>query len=129
MGTPFPRVAGLLGAASFLLFGAWAMAGPASFYDRIARFEPYNQHFVQDIGAFQLGLGAVLLLATLAPQLGTLTVALLGTGTGAAAHAVSHVIGRNLGGRPSSDIPTFVVLAALLLGAGMWQQRTERVSS
>lgn len=115
-------VAGVAG-TSFLLFGAWAMVGSRSFYERMARFDPYNQHFVQDnLGAFQFGLGAVLFLAALAPRLDTLTMALLGTGVGAAAHGVSHVIGRELGGRPASDIPTFVVLAALLLGAGLWHR-------
>lgn len=124
MAARFPKIVGVVGGLSFLLFGAWAMIGPYSFFDQIALFEPYNRHFVQDIGAFQLGLGAVLLLATLSPALESLTVALVGTGVGAAAHAVSHIIGRDLGGKPSSDIPTFVVLAALLVGAGAWQWRS-----
>ena len=124
MALRFPRIVGVVGGISFALFGAWAMAAPESFFDRIALFEPYNQHLLQDIGAFQLGLGAVLLLATLAPALDSLTVALLGTGVGAAAHAISHVIGRDLGGKPSSDIPMFVVLAALLVGAGAWHWRS-----
>lgn len=124
MALRFPRIVGVVGGISFVLFGAWAMAAPESFFDRIALFEPYNQHLLQDIGAFQLGLGAVLLLATLAPALDSLTVALLGTGLGAAAHAISHVIGRDLGGKPSSDIPMFVVLAALLIGAGAWHWRS-----
>jgi hypothetical protein len=113
-----PNLIGIVGGISFVAFGAWAMAAPESFFDRIARFEPYNQHFVQDIGAFQLGLGAVLLLATLTTRIDPLALALLGTGAGAAAHAASHVLGRDLGGRPTSDIPTFAVLAVLLLGAG-----------
>jgi hypothetical protein len=39
------------------------MVDPRSFFTALAAFEPYNQHFIQDIGAFQIGLGAVLLLA------------------------------------------------------------------
>jgi hypothetical protein len=47
----------------FLVFGAWAFADPESFFDEVATFEPYNQHLIQDVGAFQIGLGAVLLIA------------------------------------------------------------------
>lgn len=118
MALRFPKIVGVTAGLSFLLFGVWAMAAPESFFDRIALFEPYNQHLFQDVGAFQIGLGAVLLLASLRPQLPTMPVALFGTGAGATAHAVSHVIGRDLGGRPSSDIPTFVLMAVLLLAAG-----------
>ena len=121
----FPKVVAVVGGLFFLVFGIWAMADPESFYD-LATFEPYNQHFLQDIGAVQIGLGAVLLLATLQPQLESLTLALLGTGLGGAAHAVSHVIGRDLGGNPSRDIPLFVLVAALLLAAGAWQLRAVR---
>ncbi|MCI3948388.1 MAG: hypothetical protein K0R11_322 [Acidimicrobiales bacterium] len=113
-----------VGAASGLLFlalGVWAMAGPESFFDRVATFEPYNQHFVQDIGAFQIGLGAVLLLAVGVRRPDALTVALLGVGIGSAAHVVSHLIGHDLGGTPETDIPVFSIATALLLGAGVAQ--------
>lgn len=119
-----PKIIGIGGGLFFLVFGVWAMAAPESFYE-LATFEPYNQHFLQDIGAFQIGLGAVLLLATLQPTMGPLTLALLGTGAGAVAHAVSHVIGRDLGGQPWRDIPLFVAIAVLLVGAGLWQHRSE----
>ena len=111
------------GGVGFLLFGLWAMVAPRSFFDQLARFEPYNQHFIQDIGSFQIGLGAVLLLAWLRPGLDVLTVALIGTGAGAAAHAVSHLIGRDLGGRPASDIPLFTGIALTLLVAGAARAR------
>ena len=38
----------------------WALAAPKLFFESVATFEPYNQHFVEDLGAFQIGLGAVL---------------------------------------------------------------------
>lgn len=105
-------------ALSFTTFGVWAMVAPRSFFDGLARFEPFNQHFVQDIGAFQLGIAAVLLLAAAQRRLGSLTVALLGAGVGAAAHVLSHLVGRHLGGNPASDIPIFTIIALLLLAAG-----------
>lgn len=123
--TRFAR--GTAGVIGFLLvaLGVWALAGPRSFFDAIAIFPPYNQHFLQDIGAFQIGLGAVLLLALRAPANG-LGVALLGVGVGSAAHTLSHVIGIGLGGRPAADIPTFLVLTAALLAAGWSQWRANR---
>jgi hypothetical protein len=116
-------VALALGAAALLPFGAWAMVAPRSFFDQVATFEPYNQHLIQDIGAFQIGLGAVLLLALLWPRLDGVTLALLGVGVGATAHAASHVIGHDLGGNPASDIPLFTAVAALLLVAGIRRLR------
>ena len=118
-GSAFVRVVGVAGAVSFVGFGVWAMAVPRSFFERLATFEPYNQHLIQDIGAFQIGLGSVLLLAVLFPGAGALAVALLGAGIGAGAHVVSHVVGRELGGRPEVDIPVFAVLAGVLVAAGV----------
>jgi len=109
--------------AGLVALGLWAMVDPQSFFERVALFEPYNQHFLQDLGAFQIGLGAVLLLAGLIPRLDAVTVALLGVGIGAALHAVSHVIGIDLGGRPAIDIPVFSVLALILLVAGAMSWR------
>lgn len=119
----WPRlVAAFVGAATAAL-GLWAMAAPQSFFDTVATFEPYNQHLLQDIGAFQLGLGAVLLLALTGRDV--LSVALLGVGIGSAAHTVSHIIGIDLGGRPASDIPLFAVVSVLLMAAGLarWNAR------
>ncbi len=118
------RVVAIVAGGFLLLSGIWAMAAPASFYETAAMFPPYNQHFLCDIGAFQIGLGAVLLLGVLAPRQG-LAVALLGVGIGSATHTLSYVVGRNLGGRPTTDIPTFALLTVLLLAAG-WQQWTDQ---
>lgn len=103
---------------AFLPFGLWAMVAPRSFFERLAEFHPYNQHFIQDIGAFQLGIGAVLAIAVLRPGIDALTAALVGSGLGGAAHAVSHVIGHDLGGTPTQDIPMFSVIALTLLISG-----------
>jgi hypothetical protein len=119
-----PRVVALVAGVSFIGLGVWALVAPHAFFDALAPFEPYNQHFLQDIGAFLIGLGAVLLLAGATTRADPLAVALLGVGVGAALHAVSHIIGHDLGGRPATDIPLFTLVAALLLVAGglRWRQ-------
>lgn len=122
----FPKMVAVIGGISFLIFGIWALAAPASFFDSLATFKPYNQHFIQDLGAFQLGLGAVLVLAA-SGRTDALATALLGVGVGSSAHVLTHVIGRDLGGQPARDISLFIVLSAVLLVAGLKQaQRTDR---
>jgi hypothetical protein len=111
----------ILAGAMFLLFGLWAFLGPQSFFDAVATFEPYNAHLVRDIGAFQIGLGAVLVLVAALHD--AHAGALLGVGVGAAFHAVAHVIDRDLGGSPGTDIPTFAIVAVALLLAGIAQLR------
>jgi hypothetical protein len=124
----FPRLIAMLGGLAFVAFGAWAMIVPRSFFQNVALFEPYNQHFLQDIGAFQIGLGAVLLLAAWRPVGDALALALAGVGVGATLHALSHVIGRDLGGTPATDIPFFATLAVALLAAGALRWRQTRPS-
>ncbi len=118
-----PRAVAIIGGVGFVALGLWAMVAPRSFFDALATFEPYNRHFLQDIGAFQVGLGAVLLLAGVPARADGLTVALVGVGVGAALHAVSQVVGRGLGGTPQTEIPSFAALAALLLAAGGFRWR------
>lgn len=117
----FPRAVTALAGLFLLVSGLWAMVDPEAFFDAVATFEPYNQHLLQDIGAFQIGLGAVLLVAIFAGD--GLSTALLGVGLGMAAHTISHIIGRDLGGTPETDIPFFAVLTALLLVAGILRWR------
>jgi hypothetical protein len=76
----FSRAIAALGGLFFLAFGTWAMVAPRRFFKAAAAFEPYNQHFVQDIGAFQVGLGAVLVLSVLLARADALTTGLLGVG-------------------------------------------------
>jgi hypothetical protein len=119
----FPRVVAVVAGVFFSAVGVWAMAAPESFFEALATFEPYNQHLLQDIGAFQIGLGAVLLLASSA-RFDGLTVGLGGVATGSAAHTLSHVIGVDLGGTPSTDIPFFAVLTVLLAAGAVHQRRS-----
>ena len=126
LGTRMPRAVAIVGGVGFIALGVWAMVDPRSFFEALATFEPYNQHFVQDIGAFQVGLGMVLLLAGVSVRADGLTVALVGVGVGAALHTVSHIVGRDLGGTPERDIPLFAGMAVLLLAAGGFRWRHTR---
>jgi hypothetical protein len=106
----------LVGAAAFAIPGAWAFLAPASFYEHVAVFPPYNRHFLHDVGAFRLGVGAALALAPAGwpgPR-----IALFGAATAATAHAVSHVVDRGLGGR-DSDVPALALLAVALVLAAL----------
>lgn len=121
----FPKTVAAIGGFVFLTFGVWAISAPQSFFDRVASFEPFNQHFVQDLGAFQIGLGVTLLLAAFLAT-DALVVALIGTGIGAVAHVGSHLAGIDLGGTPGFDIPALSVLGVLLLVAGTIRWRSLR---
>lgn len=128
-GYRLPRIVAIVAGVAFVALGIWAMVAPQAFFDAVATFEPYNKHFLQDIGAFQIGLGVVLLLAGLLVRADGLAIALLGVGAGAALHAVSHMVGHDLGGTPETDIPVFTTLAFLLLLAGWFRLRHVRAGA
>ena len=126
VGHRLPQAVAIIGGIGFVALGLWAMLGPRSFFDALATFEPYNRHFLQDIGAFQIGLGAVLLLAVVPRRIDGRALALRGVGVGAGLHAVSHIVGRDLRGIPETDIPFFTVIAVLLLASGALRWRHTR---
>ncbi len=103
------------------------MISPAGFYESVATFEPYNAHFLQDIGAFQLGLGATLILAAFITG-DALVAALFGVGVGALAHVLSHLLSLESGGTPAVDVPSLTILTVLLFIAGFirWRHLTHR---
>ncbi len=117
------RVLIVVGAIAFLLPGTWAFLWPHSFHKHVAMFDPFNLHLLHDVGAFQIGIGAALV-AALAWHDDALSVALLGATTGALVHAISHVIDRSLGGRPSD--PWTMSVLAILLGAALVLRRSAR---
>jgi hypothetical protein len=117
---------GAFGALNVAL-GFWALLDPQSFFDNIAEFEPYNEHFMHDLGAFQLGLGAALVFALV--WRGDAILAALGGGAvGATAHEVAHMLDEDLGGK-SSDPYTLGLIAVILVGVFVWRLRDHYASS
>jgi hypothetical protein len=107
------RLAGWAGVVFAIGSGVWAFAAPRSFYDNVATFEPYNRHFLHDIGAFTIGLGAVMLLA-LITQWDALRVALAGFAVASVVHVFSHALDSDLGGR-DTDLPGLSLVALLFV--------------
>jgi MYXO-CTERM domain-containing protein len=111
---PLVVAATLVCAASMLGLGLWAFLDPTSF-SGFVDFAPYNEHLIHDAGAFQLGIGAALLVALWWPD--GLVVALTGFAVASGLHTVSHAIDRHLGGHdgdvPSLGLLTLVALAAI----------------
>ncbi len=114
----FPQVVAAIGGFTFVGFGVWALVAPSGFFDALAEFEPYNAHFIRDIGAFQIGLGATLVLAAFLTS-DALTAALVGVGLGAVAHLGSHLLSLDDGGNPDLDVPSLAILGVVLLVAGV----------
>ena len=103
----------------FLAFGFWAFLDSQSFFEEVATFEPYNAHLLHDIGAFQIGIGATLLLA-LWQRTDAIFTALGGAGIDATFHVLAHIGDRDLGGS-DSDIVILAVVAVLLLAGAAWK--------
>ena len=116
------RGTALLAAAFYTLFGAWALLAPGSFFETVAPFPPYNEHFLHDAGAFQLGLGAALLAALARRR--ALVAALAGAAVASVLHAGAHAVDRHLGGRPT-DPWVLGLLAALVVVALVIAWRAE----
>ena len=108
-----------LAAVFFIGPGLWAFFDPEGFYDSVATFEPYNEHFIHDIGAFQLGIGAALG-AALWKRNDAIFAALAGAVVGGAVHTVAHFIDHDLGGK---DTDVFVFgLVTVACAAGAWMR-------
>lgn len=102
-----------------LALGIWALVDTMSFFDNVAEWPPYNRHFIHDIGAFQVGLGAALLFA-LVWQGDAVLAALGGGATGGALHAIVHITDEEFGGR---DLDPYLlgVVALILVVTFVWR--------
>jgi hypothetical protein len=117
------QVIAILAAIIFIAFGLWSFFDPSSFFDEVATFEPYNEHLLHDIGAFQIGVGAAIVFALIWRN-DALLAALAGAGVGATFHFVSHVRDHGEGGR-ESDPYLLGLLAGVVVAAAVvrWAAR------
>lgn len=95
--------------------GVWAFVSPRSFYDTLAEFEPFNAHFIRDIGSLQIAVGIAG--AVVALRVSALVVGLTGLATFQVVHVISHVVDRDAGGRPGFDIPALSIPALITVAA------------
>ncbi len=114
----------IVGALFFIGPGLWALFDPQSFADQLAPYEPFNEHYIHDIGAFQLGIGAALL-AALWRRGDALFAALAGAAVGSAFHTATHFIDHDLGGK-ETDVAVFGVVTVVLATAAAFQMRISK---
>jgi PPOX class probable F420-dependent enzyme len=102
-----------LSGVGMLVAGLWALLGPRSFAEAVSF--PYNEHFLHDAGAFQLGIGATLLLAVAWRD--GLALALAGFLAAGTVHAVNHAVDLDIGGTAAQlwALVAWAVLAAAAL--------------
>jgi hypothetical protein len=126
MGLRVAHGVAILAVVFYVAFGAWAFLSPRSFFDAIATFPPYNEHFLHDIGAFQVGLGAALLAALVLRS--ALVAALVGVAVASVLHAVAHAVDAQLGGQPT-DVWVLGLFAALVLLAAVLAWRADTAAA
>ena len=103
-----------IGGLLMLALGIWSFFAPASFADFVAF--PYSRHLLHDIGAFQIGIGATMLLALLCAD--GVMVVLAGYVVGTGFHLASHIIDRHVGGH---DYDPLVLGLMVIIGlAGIY---------
>src|SRR3954466_5901780 len=121
----FAELVAWLGVVFCFVTGVWAFAAPANFYRNVATFEPYNRHFLHDVGSFSIGLGVVLLLALL--HYDALVVALGGSAVAGVLHEISHIVDRDLGGRDTDPVGLgLVALLGVAAVAAAWNRPPTR---
>jgi hypothetical protein len=118
------RIVAGLGIIFWVVTGLWAFSSPASFYDAVATYPPYNPHFIRDIGAFTLGLGGGLALGLWVRD--ALAAVLGGSAVGGGFHVAAHVIDREQGGS-LADTLGLAALAVAFVVATIAQARRRPV--
>lgn len=119
-----PRYVAIFAGIGFLAGGLWAFVDPRSFFDSVATFGDYHEHFLHDIGAFQIGIGAMLVLV--ATMRDGLYAALAGATVGQAVHIAAHVMDSDQGQNQGTMIPLLGLLGGLLLVATLVRSRQIR---
>jgi len=106
------RVIAVVIGAFELITGIWSFLAPMSFFDNVANFAPRNIHLLHDVGAFQVGLGFVLILPVVlrAP----LRVPLIAVLVASVLHLFSHVEDISLGGHTITDLSVLTFMCVAL---------------
>ena len=112
----------LLG-VSQLLVGAVMVLAPNDFFEQIAHYGPYNDHYIRDVATFYLALGGCLLVAVARPswQVPLLTFALVQY----ALHLLNH-LWDVADGEPAWIGPVNAIGIALIADVIAWLLRAER---
>jgi hypothetical protein len=118
------RVVAVVAALFYLTFGLWSLLFPASFAGTVATYPPYNEHYLHDLGAFQIGLGVAALAALRWSD--ALGAALSGVGAASVLHVVSHVFDGDLGGRASDPYTLSLLAAFVVLGLAATGRRNRQ---
>lgn len=107
----------LLAGLGMVVAGGWSLAAPRSFAELVSF--PYHEHFLHDLGAFQIGIGATLLLARIWAD--ALATALVGFLAGNTIHSVNHAV--DLGGHAwvAPALAAVSLLAAVALALRLRQ--------
>jgi hypothetical protein len=93
------RVGLLILASASLMVGLWALPFPRSFYDDfplpgrawVSALGPYNEHLVRDVGALNLALGVLVVLAAVLLERRLVPVSLVAYLAYAVPHFVFHL--------------------------------------
>jgi hypothetical protein len=101
-----------IGGLIMLALGIWAFLTPASFVDFVAF--PYNRLLLHDVGAFQISIGATMVLALMWAD--GVMVVLAGYVAGTGFHLASHIIDRHIGGHAYDPLVLGVMVAVGLAG-------------
>jgi len=91
--------------------GVWCLIDPSSFADAVGFGQ--HRHFLHDVGAFQLGLGVILLLALVWAD--ALATAIAGFIVANTVHTVNHIVDLDEGGSASQAWVLGAVSVALAL--------------
>ncbi|HEV7624988.1 MAG TPA: PPOX class F420-dependent oxidoreductase [Streptomyces sp.] len=120
-GRGFTVTAALVTGAGTAVAGLWPLAAPRSFADAVgfpvSAADGSAEHFLHDVGAFQLGIAAALLLACV--WYDALATALAGFFVAGAVHAVNHAVDLDHGGQAWSMVLLAVVAVAVGLALGV----------
>jgi len=119
---PLRPVVALLG-AYHLLLGTLMVVAPRTFFDEIAAYGVFNDHYIRDVATFYLALGGCLLVAVGRPawQVPLLTFALLQYGL----HVLNH-LWDIADGEPAWIGPVNVIALALVALVIGWLLRASR---